>query len=117
MDRSTVLVSVGQRVRDIRKQKGLSQEELGERAGFSFSYVGGVERAEKNISVTNLEKIATALDTTVAELFKYTKNVRMTHSEKDRIINKINQRLNTLTTTELKKAYIIVTELFDQKGD
>lgn len=42
-----ILRMVGTRVRDLRKKKGLSQEELGERAGVHFSYIGGVERAEK----------------------------------------------------------------------
>lgn len=37
--------------------KGLSQEQLGEICGFRFSYIGGVERGERNISLENIEKI------------------------------------------------------------
>ena len=65
----TILQSVGERIRDIRKTKGLSQEQLGERAGFHFSYIGGLERGERNISLTNLVKVAQSLNIPLQELF------------------------------------------------
>ncbi|MDF2921580.1 MAG: transcriptional regulator y4dJ [Paenibacillaceae bacterium] len=68
---SEILANVGQRIREIRKTRGLSQTALAERCGFTFSYIGGVERAEKNISLLNLEKIAMGLDVGVHQFFIY----------------------------------------------
>ncbi|MWV47131.1 helix-turn-helix domain-containing protein [Paenibacillus sp. HJL G12] len=64
---------VGTRIRDLRKLRGLSQEALAEKAGFNISYIGFVERAERNVSMKNLGKIANALDVGVYELFTYLK--------------------------------------------
>jgi len=50
------------RVRLLRKLRGWSQEVLGELSGLDRSYIGSVERAERNISLENIEKIARALD-------------------------------------------------------
>ncbi|MFM9332194.1 helix-turn-helix domain-containing protein [Paenibacillus mesotrionivorans] len=68
---SEILVNVGKRIREIRKSRGLSQAALAEKCGFTFSYIGGVERAEKNISLLNLEKIAEGLDVGVHQFFTY----------------------------------------------
>jgi len=49
------------RVRELRDRKGISQERLGEMAGLHRTYIGMLERAEKNITLVNLEKVAKAL--------------------------------------------------------
>jgi transcriptional regulator with XRE-family HTH domain len=56
-----VLVKFGNRVRDERQKQKLSQEELAEKAGVHRTYIGMIERAEKNITLTNIERIAKAL--------------------------------------------------------
>ncbi|MFB5267603.1 helix-turn-helix domain-containing protein [Paenibacillus enshidis] len=66
-----VLKLVGARIRVLRKEKGLSQETLGEKGGFHFSYIGQIERGEKNVSLLNLAKIAAALDVNLIQLFAY----------------------------------------------
>ncbi|MNJ56233.1 HTH-type transcriptional regulator SinR [compost metagenome] len=71
MNDKEILKLVGARVKTLRKQQGYSQESLGEKGGFHFSYIGQVERGEKNISLLNLSKIAKALDVNVAQLFTY----------------------------------------------
>ena len=60
---------VGERIRFFRKERGLSQEELAYRAALHNTYIGQVERGEKNATIESLAKISTALDITVAELF------------------------------------------------
>ncbi len=60
----------GKRVRQERLRKGLSQEELAVRAGLHRTYIGMIERAEKNITIVNIERIATALEMEIGELFK-----------------------------------------------
>ena len=59
----------GQRVRDIRVKKGLSQEGLAEMCELDRSYIGGVERGERNVSLINIKKIADALGVQTRELF------------------------------------------------
>ena len=65
-----ILEKFGQRVRDERLKQGLSQESLAEKAGLHRTYIGMIERAEKNITLINIEKIAKALGMKVDELIK-----------------------------------------------
>lgn len=62
---------VGQRIREYRKQKNWTQEQLAEAASLHYSYIGGIERGDRNISLETLEKIATALDIPTRELFSH----------------------------------------------
>lgn len=64
------LKSLGERIRAIRQDRGLSQEELAFKAGLDRTYVGSVERGERNISVLNLERLMRALGSTAAEALK-----------------------------------------------
>jgi len=65
-----ILILFGQNVRNERLRQGLSQEELGIRAGLHRTYIGMIERAEKNITLTNIEKIALALNVNPSDLLK-----------------------------------------------
>ncbi len=65
-----LLRSVGDKIRVIRQERGYSQEELAFKAGLDRTYVGSVERGERNISLINLERIMRALDLTAADAFK-----------------------------------------------
>ena len=56
-----ILIKFGNRVREERDKRGISQERLGELAKVHRTYSGMIERAEKNITLTNMEKIARAL--------------------------------------------------------
>jgi transcriptional regulator with XRE-family HTH domain len=68
-----VRVLVGERIRSLRKERGWSQEELGEKADLHHTYVGAVERGEKNASIDTLDKIADALGIEMVDLFTLTK--------------------------------------------
>ncbi len=68
MKRET-LIKFGQKVREERAKLGLSQEELASRAGVHRTYIGMIERAEKNITLENIEKIAKALKISISEIF------------------------------------------------
>ena len=70
MDQSPeVLQKFGTRVRHLRKEKEYSQEELAHRAGLHRTYIGMIERAEKNITLINIERIANALEVQINDLF------------------------------------------------
>lgn len=59
----------GVAVRIRRKELGISQEALADRAGLNRTYIGDVERGERNISLRNVDKIARALEIPVSDLF------------------------------------------------
>jgi transcriptional regulator with XRE-family HTH domain len=59
----------GERLRELRKQKGLSQEALALACDLDRTYIGGVERGERNISLLNIQRVADALGISVRELF------------------------------------------------
>src|SRR5207248_6321511 len=59
---------LGQRLRALRKQRGLSQERLGDRAGLSGKFIGEVERGEKSISIDSLYHVSVALEIPLREL-------------------------------------------------
>ncbi len=70
MAKKNILQRIGENVRELRKSKGLSQEELSYRANLHRTYIGMIERAEKNITVTNVEKIAKAFGVEIIDLLK-----------------------------------------------
>ncbi|MEK4524768.1 helix-turn-helix transcriptional regulator [Paenibacillus sp. FSL H8-0104] len=109
---SELLELVGARIRDLRKSRDLSQEALAENAGFNPSYIGFIERAERNISLKNLEKIAAALDVGVYELFTYVKE-REDLSQDDSNITKIISLLRTHEPKHILMVLNIITEIFD----
>ena len=65
-----VLVNFGKKVRKERLKQKLSQEEMAELAGVHRTYIGMIERAEKNITLENISKIAEALHISIAKLFE-----------------------------------------------
>jgi transcriptional regulator with XRE-family HTH domain len=58
------------RLRQARQEKGYSQEELADRSGLHRTYVGSVERSERNISIDNMERLAIALGIETIELLR-----------------------------------------------
>lgn len=63
-----LLRKVGDRVREIRVKRGLSQEELAHRAGLDRSYMSGIERGVRNLTVLKLQSVARALKVPLREL-------------------------------------------------
>lgn len=61
-------VILGKQVRKLRLELNLSQEELAEVVGLHRTYIGAVERGERNVSLDNIVRIAKALNTTASEL-------------------------------------------------
>jgi len=66
----SVLMKFGEKVRELRKEKKLSQEQLAFQADLHRTYIGMIERAEKNVTLINIEKIAKALEVNIENLFK-----------------------------------------------
>jgi transcriptional regulator with XRE-family HTH domain len=75
-DRNSVLVAFGGAVRRLRAARGLSQEGLAELAGVHRTYVGGIERGERNVSLLSIDRLAAALSVAPSAL--------MADAERDR---------------------------------
>jgi len=67
----TIEKQFGEKVRKLRLARNLSQEELAFKTGVHRTYLGGIERGERNPSLKNISAIAKALDVTLAELFSF----------------------------------------------
>lgn len=67
--RSPAHAAFGEAIRNIRKQRGVSQEGLALACGLDRTYISGIERGTRNPSLTNIFKVAAALDVSPAELF------------------------------------------------
>ena len=69
--RSTVSKKIGIRIAELRKDKGLTQEKLAEITHLNRTFVGYIEKGDRNPTNETLNKIAKALDVSLSELFKF----------------------------------------------
>ena len=70
------LVKLGQRIRELRKEKDFSQEDFAYAVGLDRTYMGGIERGERNVAALNLIRIAKALKMEVGDLFPALKTLK-----------------------------------------
>lgn len=70
MNDNDILIRFGERVRKLRKSKGYSQESFAAECGLDRTYLGGIERGERNVALRNIQVIAEALGVSVSELTK-----------------------------------------------
>ncbi len=66
--RADVLVRFGQRLREMRTELGLSQEAFADKCGLDRTYISGIERGKRNVSLLNIKTLAAALGTSVSDL-------------------------------------------------
>ena len=105
---------IGQRIRSYRTQCGYSQEELAERAGCHSTYIGQLERGEKNATVENLYKVATALDVSLSELLS---NLHTETPTQASIPQACYELLLSKTKAEQELLYRILLELDKYKAE
>ncbi len=67
----SLLQDFGKRIRQLRTQRNLSQEQLAEKTGFHRTYIGMVERGERNLSLSNIGVFAEIFELSVAELMQF----------------------------------------------
>lgn len=109
-----ILKLVGRRIRDLRKERGMSQELLGEKGGFHYSYIGQIERGEKNIALLNLAKIANALDVSISQLFTYAvEEEKLTDSEVD--LKEILKTLRTKKPSQVRMINNVIREILGER--
>lgn len=82
---------IGERIRTLRKERGLSQEELGWKSDLHYTHIGSIERGEKNWSIDTLVKVAGGLNVTINDLLALPSKPEDMKSLKKAIIAEINQ--------------------------
>ena len=105
---------LGKRVKSIRTQLGLSQEELAFRCGMHASHIGFLERGQRNPSLDTLERISLGLGVSLSELFDFENEPQV--QTQDETINKIISYASTLTPIE-KKHLLLITKAFAKKTE
>ncbi len=71
MQKKGILTKLARRMRQLRKINKMTQEQLAEKANLHFTYIGEIERTEKNPTITSLEKIAKAFNISLTELVSF----------------------------------------------
>lgn len=82
---------VGERIRDLRKEKGLSQEVLGWKSELHYTYIGAIERGEKNWSIDTLSKVAKGLGVGINDLLCLNEQVKDSNKSKAILISEIKK--------------------------
>ncbi|MBR0132994.1 MAG: helix-turn-helix transcriptional regulator [Lachnospiraceae bacterium] len=107
---SDIAKSVGQRIRNYRNKLGLSQERLAELAGCHPTYIGQVERGEKNASLESIEKISSALKLPLEKLFEKIEPY-MVSIDDSNIPLKCYNYLSSKTQSEQELIYEIIQDI------
>lgn len=106
-----ILNCLGKTLRTIRKQKGMTQEKLAFEAGLHPTYIGQIERGEKNITITNLKIIVDCLGINLSELF-YIYECQ----EKNSVIYMINDAINNMESKEQELCLKIIGSIQEYKA-
>ncbi|MCL5674492.1 MAG: helix-turn-helix transcriptional regulator [Candidatus Omnitrophica bacterium] len=102
--------AIGIRIRELRKERGLSQENLAERAHLHPTYISSVERGERNISLESIKKIADGLDIKIKDLFITQGGFHKTYV----LAEKVADYLKTKNPEEVEKAEKIVKAILEK---
>lgn len=111
---SEIAKSVGQRIRNYRNQLGLSQEKLAELSGCHPTYIGQIERGEKNATLESIEKIASALNISLSKLFE---KIGATEETGKNIPLECYEFLSAKTPKEQEQIYRILLEMDKYKDN
>jgi transcriptional regulator with XRE-family HTH domain len=98
---------IGNRLGDLRRKKGLSQEKLGWKAKLHYTYIGAIERGEKNVSIITIGKIAKGLGISVNEIL----NISMDVKDADKLKGLILKEIEKSDPEILKVVLELVKEL------
>ncbi|KAB0443981.1 helix-turn-helix domain-containing protein [Lysinibacillus fusiformis] len=109
---------VGSNIKEIRKLKKLTQEELAEKCGLQTSYLAGVERGDRNITIQTLEKIIEGLEEVPSNIFKFdTINFDNKYFEKKELIMILQNLLEDRSEAQVRLVLSIANEIFNTYED
>lgn len=102
---------LGERIRELRKSAGITQEELGEKASLNYKFIGELERGQVNVSIDSLARIADALGVRIGDLFSKEKVTLQ------KVLIKEKSPLSKISPTDLqliKKALRLLNRTFSK---
>jgi len=111
---SEIAKHIGNRIRNYRMQLGYSQERLAEISGCHPTYIGQVERGEKNPTLESIEKIASALRVSMSKLFE---NLDVDDNNERNIPLECYEFMLTKSKTEQEQIYKIILEMDKYKSN
>lgn len=111
---SEIAKIIGQRIRNYRNQLGLSQEKLAELSGFHPTYIGQLERGEKNATLESIEKISSALNITLSKLFE---KVDSTSKNERNIPLECYEFISSKSKNEQEQIFKIILEMDKYKSN
>lgn len=104
---------VGANIKEIRKHKKMTQEELAEKCGLQTSYLAGVERGDRNITLQTLEKITNGLDVTAKELFELKTPIKSLSLETEQLIYLFTEQLKEKSEEEIRLIIELTNRIFE----
>lgn len=107
----SIVQIVGERIRNIRQARGLSQEQLAFKANLNTSFIGQIERAEKRATIETIEKIVIALDISFEEFFNFKSDISQ-YADSE-VIDKIAFELNGRSKEEQEAVYSFVKQILE----
>ncbi|MDL4841799.1 helix-turn-helix domain-containing protein [Aquibacillus rhizosphaerae] len=112
MPKTELAKVIGERLRAFRKKQGLSQEELAHLASIHPTYIGQLERGEKNVTIDTLEKITKALHISLEELFRFSP----LNNQHDDTINQLQKHILNISEQDRKRLLTIIDVLLDWRS-
>lgn len=104
---------VGANIREIRKHKKMTQEELAEKCGLQTSYLAGVERGDRNITLQTFEKITHGLEVTAKELFDLKTPIKSLSLETEQLIHLFTEELKGKSEKEIRLIIELTNRIFE----
>lgn len=104
---------IGERIRNFRKEKGFSQEELAYKANLHTTYIGQLERGEKNATLESVEKVASALGISLEELFR---SIHPNSNSQEYTLSQIVSRLQSRNIEDQQLVLKLLDLLLDWKN-
>lgn len=114
MEADVLLALIGARIKELRNQRQLSQVQLAERAKSQDTYIGEIERGNRNVSLKMLAKIADALNVSITELFEFGEIKEVEHLlKKQEFIEIVKSKLESRSLEDVRLVQRILDDLFD----
>ncbi|MBI1747246.1 MAG: helix-turn-helix transcriptional regulator [Acidobacteria bacterium] len=105
----TELKLLGEWIKFLRKARNLTQERLAEICEFHYKFLGGIDRRERNPTISILQRIARGLNVTLADSFKYPKQ----EENRSTLMKKLDKILNMKDKEEFRVALKVLDAIFD----
>ena len=102
--------SLGQKLRAIRKAKGLTQEQVADKGGMNFKYYGAIERGEINVTLKTVSNLARILNVRMGDLFAF--DLSTQDKEKAEVIARVAQLMKKGSKDQVKRLNVFLKEVF-----